>query len=90
MSNVIYKYTLEIIPHQEIEIPGFEHILDIAEQGKDICMWVVCDPEKEHIKVPIHIAGTGQEPPFEYPRHHIKTVVMQSSPFVWHVYFGDW
>jgi len=89
MTEQIYKYILEITPIQEVEVPGFNYILHAGEQDGELCLWVsCCSPDKDTVKIPIHIVGTGHVIPDGLTQEsHIQTVIMDA--YVWHIYWGQ-
>lgn len=83
MNKRIYKYTLEIISDQIVNMPQGAWILSVANQGGKLCLWAMVDTDMDTVPRHIEIIGTGN-PVSEEDRWFIGTVVL--SQFVWHVF----
>ena len=83
---VIWKYPLEVMGEQDIEMPS-GRILSVQNQGGQLVLWAAVDPDAEPHKVKIVIKGTGH--PFEWD-HEEGTLSyftsVQQGEFVWHVF----
>ena len=88
MKKTIYKYSLQIIGIQTIEIPYGSDILSLQTQSEEPCIWVLInniDAVKETIK--LRTIGTGHnivKETFE-PKKFIGTYQL-SNGFVGHVF----
>lgn len=84
--NRIFKYPLEIVDHQQIEMPVGAKVLSVQEQNGQLCVWAKVDDaclSKE--KRDFWISGTG------HPCDHdvdgfIGTVQQYGGNLVWHVF----
>ncbi len=78
--NTIYKYPLEIVSGQAIELPFGAEILDAQIQNDQLCIWALIDMDIEAPAVTRHfvIYGTGKR--VALPGAYIATV--QHNHFV--------
>lgn len=80
----IWKFPFTITDGFTLEIPMPAHIVHVAMQGDQPCLWAVVDPEGRKAKASFIIVGTGQEIP---PLEMFKFVAsFQQPPFVWHLF----
>lgn len=84
--KTIYKYPLELVDYQTVEMPVGSKILSVADQGGVLCLWAHVTASNPSAKRMFEIAGTGKPfPPNDGAvRVFLGTVVM--NPFVWHVF----
>ena len=82
----IYKYRLNIIGVQEIEMPLNAQILSVQMQDRDITLWALVNTELRPVLRCFRVCGTGYDiRDKEHERlTHIGTV--QSASFVLHVF----
>ena len=85
----IFKYELEVVANQEIEMPGGAEILCVQSQKKIMCLWAVVDPEMATQTRKIRIHGTGHDIPDTDSLSYIGTVQMLDGQLIWHV-FEEW
>lgn len=88
IENRIFKYQLEIIGSQKIDMPIGSQILSAKEQGGQLCVWALVDFRNTNKPKEIMIVGTGNEIDFAigyYGMNFVDTVVM-SNGLVWHVF----
>ena len=87
MNQTIWKYKLEIVDEQFIEIPfGYNSkLLSVAMQDERLCLWAIVEPEKDTKTAQIRIFGTGN-PHYSGSLEFLGTV--QEQFFVWHVFGG--
>lgn len=83
--KTIFKYNLDLIDKQEVEIPANGKILHFGLQDlESLCIWVLIDPanskEKRHFK----IYGTGRSI-YDESENYIGTVIT-SFGLVWHLF----
>jgi hypothetical protein len=82
----IYKYPLELVPEQEIEMPFRANILTVQIQNDTPCLWALVDTEEIRVaKRTIHIRGTGHEFNVEAFRY-ISTFQQLNGGLIWHVF----
>lgn len=80
---VVWKFRLSLTEEQTIELPGGATILSTQNQGGQICLWAIVNPEQEKVAKRIAIIGTGNPMPSGVQRF-IGTVLM--THFVWHIF----
>jgi len=83
--SIVYKYKLERLESQFLEIPVVADILSVQIQNGDICLWALVDLELGVENKEIIIVGTGMT--INCNVNHIGTV--QEDSFVWHVFERD-
>ena len=84
MKRTIYKYYINNVRRQEVDLPqGFE-ILHVGQQDGNLVLWAMVDADAPTHKVPIMIFGTGHPVPEDSYLYHIGTV--QVGAFVWHIF----
>ena len=79
----IYKYPLEVVPVQKVELPLRSDIIAAQNQDNELYIWAIVNPSNPPSIKEIHIVGTG----FEFddqPLIYIDTV--QIGRLVWHVF----
>jgi len=81
--KTIYKYELALTDEQTISLPADAEILDIQQQGQDLCAWVKLDTDMPERDRKITICGTGN-PISDLTLAHIATV--QIGAMVWHFF----
>lgn len=82
-SNTIWKYVLQ--PNIDIEMPVGAQILSVREQGNDICMWALVNPDAHKEKRIFMVFGTGHDvPPVQMK--FLGTAHLQSDGLVFHVF----
>lgn len=86
MEKVIWKFQLQIIDRQPVEMPEGSQVLSVDEQNGGICLWVLCDPEKALEEKIFHIHGTGNTVDDNVTGDFIGTVQTHSGKLVWHVF----
>lgn len=83
--KTIYKFQLEIIDEQIIEVPNNTKFLSAQYQNGVLCLWGIVATEMPKQKTVITIIGTGNQFDYDENKHdYIATV--QQPPFVWHIF----
>ena len=88
MSNVIYKYPLNI-GNNTLEIPKGGGILCVKEQQDGLFLWVLVDPVAEVETRTLLIFGTGQPIPDFGDRitlSYVDTAMLDKGSFVGHIF----
>lgn len=80
---VIWKYKLEIVDLQAINMPVGASVLSVHRQGPDLCMWAMVDTSEPMQGRQFEVIGTGN-PINPAQRLFVGTVVVGS--LVWHVF----
>lgn len=82
---VIWKYELEVLDIQFIDVPIGGTILSVANQSDRVMLWAMVNPTNPKEKRRIEIYGTGHNiEPTPADRTFIGTVLV--APYVWHVF----
>lgn len=81
--NVIYKFPLKIVERQAIPMPRHAHVLSVASQDDQLCLWAACDQGERLIDREFVIISTGGNLQDDLGRF-IGTVTVRL--FVWHVF----
>ena len=86
--KTIWKYDLQIIDRQEIEMPKYALILSVQMQYDHMCLWAVVTPNAEKTTRVIYIAGTGHNVDhLDHTKHRfLGTVQMRGGALVWHIF----
>ena len=80
---VIWKYKIELVIEQMVEMPIDSKVLSANMQGDTLCIWVLVNENNKKTLRPVWIYETGQlidEPSGRF----IDTV--QDGQHVWHVF----
>lgn len=82
----IYKYVLEMVDLQEIEMPLGASILSAHNQDGQICIWAQVDETMPMETRQIEVVGTGNPMPEHGGKYRefIGTVIW--PPLVFHIY----
>ena len=84
---VIWKYLLDCVDEQQIQMPRGAQLLSVANQGGCVCLWAMVDPSQRQTESRrFMLAGTGVpiEKHLTPAMRFIGTVV--TGPFVWHIF----
>lgn len=84
--KTIYKYPLEIIDYQSIEIPLGSEILTVQIQNEIPCIWAIVNPDFIKIKYTFRIFGTGNPIEDDFKGSYIGTYQSQGGKLVFHVF----
>jgi len=89
--QTIFKFPLELVGWQSIDVPLPAKLLAVKAVGNDLFAWfqveTYCVPPKFYPRQrEFKIFGTGEEMSFDTftDYHHFDTIIM--GEFVWHVY----
>ncbi len=83
----VYKYTLERADQQTISLPAHGHLLKVAMQDGNICIWWQFTEGYGMQDFNFLIVGTGHAIPENMSVSYIDSVF--DGPFVWHIYIVD-
>jgi len=87
--EVIWKYPLQPIPLQTVQMPSGARFLHAdVQSGRQLAAWFVVDPGAEAVDRLVYMVGTGRPLPEPADRHTFLTTV-QSGQFVWHFFIED-
>ena len=85
MAKAIWKFPLEIMDEQSIEMPGGAELLTVAVQGGECFLWAVVQPKNNRVSRRLNIYGTGHPLPDE-PGRHIGTFMLHGGALVFHAF----
>ena len=85
MSKTIYKYPLQIIDEQWVNIPKGAEILTVQIQNGIPCLWAKVDAQEDNERRLIEIIGTGN-PISNSDRKYISTIQLEKGKLVFHVF----
>lgn len=88
MENTIWKFELDTVNMQTIEMPYCAKILTVQVQRETPCLWAIVDPSLEKEKRHFEIFGTGN-PIVEgmgVSREYIGTYQLHDGDLVYHVF----
>ena len=80
--HTIYKYKLDLVQSQEIELPGNHKILSVQLQDGNLCLWAKI-VESEPRLYTFYIYGTGHPIP-DGNLEYLDTVMING--LVWHIF----
>lgn len=88
--NKIFKYKLENVDQQTIEIPLPARILSVVEKDDDIVLYAIVDDDKDipKISVDILVIGTGDVVENNIGIYtFVGTVELFGGQEIWHVFY---
>ena len=91
MKKTIWKYQLETIDNQSIEIPINAKILTVQMQENIPCLWALVDPSAGKEIRHVEIFGTGHPISYDHPgeRNYIgsyQLISLDGECLVFHVF----
>lgn len=81
----IFKYKLQLIDRQAIQIPEGGEILTVQYQKGNLCLWALVEEHNPIQGRLIRIFGTGN-PIMNDPGNYIATVQQDHGDYVWHIF----
>ena len=82
--NTIYKYQLELIGVQTVDMPKNAKVLCARVQNTILYLWAIVNTNEKKVPKIITIYGTGQPTPDLTHAKYIGTV--QDGFYAWHVF----
>lgn len=82
--KTIWKYTLQ--PDITLEMPVGAEVLSVREQGDEICMWALVEPDAEKEERRFMGFGTGHDVPGGILKKFIGTAHLHGGRMVFHVF----
>lgn len=83
----IWKFPLQIIDYQEIDIPYPATILSVAEQHGNIVLYALVKPgETLTHRCEVWIIGTGHDVPLAPSANFVGTVKLLNGALMFHVF----
>ena len=86
MARAIWKFPLDIVDLQAIEMPDDAEILCCQEQDDRPCLWAAVTPGKSTRRRWFRVFGTGHPMPHERGMRYIGTAQTLLGVLVWHVF----
>lgn len=85
--KAVWKFTLEAVDEQMVEMPSNAHILCVQMQHGEPHLWALVDPAAPPERRKILIAGTGHErADLANLVHYIGSIQMRGGLLVFHVF----
>jgi len=81
----IWKFELETVDEQSIEMPFAAEMLDVQVQYGKPCLWALVDPSAKLIRRKIITHGTGHLVP-ETTGDYIGTYQQENGRLIFHVF----
>jgi hypothetical protein len=87
----IWKYPLEVVDSQAVEMPRGATILAVQAQDDVPCIWALVDPEKPVKARTIYTYGTGHpiSNMVSLSTRHIGTYQIAGGKLVFHVFVSE-
>lgn len=82
--RVVYKYAIELVRNQIIELPAKAMILSVQVQGSSLCIWALVETSHSLEQSAILIVGTGHDIG-TLAVAHISTVQLNNG-LVFHIF----
>lgn len=83
--QAIWKFPLEVIGKQEIDIPKGAKILTVQTQFNTPCIWAICDINVPKEKKTINMIRTGHGHDYIHGEY-IGTTQVAEGRLVWHFF----
>jgi hypothetical protein len=87
----IWKYPLDVVDSQIVEVPEGAKILAVQAQGDVPCLWALVDPERPAETRTIHTYGTGHpvDDLAAMSSRYIGTYQIAGGKLVFHVFVSE-
>lgn len=87
--KTVYKYKLETVTAQVIELPKGAEVLSVKNQHEEICLYAKVDTEEKELQIiTVLIFGTGHNiPPGANEAKYVDTVSLQGGMLMFHVFY---
>lgn len=86
MELTIWKYQLETVDVQKLQMPKNAEILTVQMQKDTLCLWALVNPYSEKEERIVEIFGTGHPIKSITNRKYISTYQLLKGDFVGHVF----
>jgi hypothetical protein len=83
-DRVIWKYPLQIVDRQIVEMPHAHRFLGVQSQNGVPTLWAQVNPLSPTVKLKIACIGTGNPTDVSLLEEHLGTVFI--GDFVWHFF----
>lgn len=85
MAKKIFKYQIETLDNQTIEMPRGAEILHLDLQNNIPCIWALVDDKNPKEKREFLVVGTGHEIDYNIEFNYVGTYQLMSGGLVFHV-----
>jgi len=87
--ETIYKYNLEVIDRQIIQMPEQSEILTVQSQFNEPKLWVKVESDNKKIDYEIAMFGTGYPILDDYNGVYIGTIQLDYGNYVYHCFYKE-
>lgn len=85
--RTVWKFPLEVIDSQELDLPQGTEPLAVQWQGSHLCLWAIVDPDAPKVRRTVRIYGTGHRAPDDLSAAaHIGTFQMSGGALIFHAF----
>jgi hypothetical protein len=89
MNWTIHKQVIDITDTQTIVVPNRAAFLAAQVQGRDLCIWYLCDPNETTVVRAICVVGTGHDASRVKGMRYLSTFQIYDGALVFHVFVED-
>ena len=83
----IWKFPLQVMDSQEIEMPSHAQVLTVQVQGEQPCLWAIVTPYAPKVTRTVRIYGTGHPAPDDLSRaDYVGTFQLMGGGLIFHVF----
>ena len=82
----VWKYSLHLGERVELAMPKGARVLDVHEQGRELCLWALVDDTRPLEQRVFAIYGTGHPLAEQLVHKHVGTIHVTELALVWHVF----
>lgn len=86
MSRAVWKYALEVLDVNVIDMPQGTEVLTAGLQDGALTMWALVDPDARLVPHKFAIAGTGHTRDDLDDADYIGTVLLLQDTLVFHIF----
>lgn len=84
--QTIWKFTLQVVGRQQIQVPEGAMLLSLQVQGSSPCIWALVDPKQPTVSIEVWTFGTGHDVPQDFAASFLGTYQLKSGALVFHVF----
>lgn len=88
MNKVIYKYPLQIIDEQAVQLPSGAQVLTAQVQHGLLQLWALVDTSQPIAVIRLRIVGTGHDFPDADQWRYLSTVQVDGGALVFHIFLA--
>ena len=86
--RTVYKYPIEIVDFQTVQVPMDFKMLTTAVQNDAVCIWAEVETTIPTLPLKIYVVGTGHRLPDGIDLNYIGSVQLYDGKSVFHVYWA--